>query len=154
MRTPLGVLERVQPAEGGLSPLAFILAATALGLTAVLASPLVHCPGIAIGFDNRRMAASPVAVPGLAAPDLARVGSVATLLAARGAGTYVIEGRIVQGREGLLAELRRIAANPARRDLPVLVKADRSQTLQSLADIVGAARAAGFPGILLATETR
>ena len=75
-------------------------------------------------------------------------------VSARGAGTYVIEGRIVQGRDGLLAELRRIAANPARRELPVLVKADRSQTLQSLADVLGATRAAGFPGILLAAENR
>lgn len=154
MRTPLGVLQRVQPAEGGLSPVSFILAATALGLTAVLASPLVHCPGIAIGFDNRKIAGSRLDVPALDTPDLARVGAVATLLSARGAGTYVIEGRMVQGREALLAELRRIAANPSRRELPVLVKADKSQTLQGLADVLGAARAAGFPGILLATETR
>lgn len=154
MRTPLGVLARVQPAEGGPSLPAFILAATAIGLTAVLASPLVHCPGIAIGFDNRPIATSTLAAPSLATPDLARVGAVATLLSARGAGTYVIEGRIVQGRDALLAELRRIAANPARRELPVLVKADKSQTLQGLADVVGTVRSAGFPGILLATETR
>ena len=60
----------------------------------------------------------------------------------------------MQGRDGLLAELRRIAANPGRRALPVLVKADRTQTLQGLADIFTAARAAGFPGILLATDSR
>jgi len=154
MRTPLGVLDRVQAADGGLSLVSVALAATALGLTAVLTSPLVHCPGIAIGFDSRAMTLKPLAVPALASPDLARVGAVATLLSARGAGTYVIEGRIVQGRDGLLSELRRIAANPARRDLPVLVKADKSQTLQSLADVLWAARSAGFPGILLATETR
>lgn len=154
MRTPLGVLDRVQRAEGGLSLLAIVLAATALGLTALLASPLVYCPGITIGFDNRRVSAQPIAVASTPTPDLARVATVATLVSARGAGTYVIEGRIVQGREALLGELRRIAANPARRDLPVLVKADKSQTMQGLADVFGAARAAGFPGILLATDPR
>ena len=154
MRTPLGVLARVQPSEGGVSLVSFVLAATAVGLTALLASPLVHCPGIAIGFDNRTIAASPLNAPTLSTPDLARVGAVATLLSARGAGTYVIEGRMVQGREALLAELRRIATNPARRELPVLVKADRSQTVQGLSDVLGAVRSAGFPGILLATETR
>lgn len=154
MRTPLGVLERVQPAEGGLSLVSFTLAAASLGLTAALGSPLVHCPGIAIGFDSRTIAVSPLNTPTLSAPDLARVGSVATLLSARGSGTYVIEGRLVQGREALLTELRRIATHPARRNLPVLVKADKTQTLQGLADVLSTVRAAGFPGILLATETR
>lgn len=154
MRTPLGVVDRVQPAEGGLSLVALALAASAIGLVALLASPLVYCPGIAIGFDNRRFASSHLEAPVTASPDLARVGAVATLVSARGAGTYVIEGRIVQGRDGLAAEFRRIASNPARRELPVLVKADKSQTLQGLADILTAARAAGFPGILLATDNR
>ncbi|MFZ9201957.1 MAG: ExbD/TolR family protein [Opitutales bacterium] len=154
MRTPLGVLEKVQPAEGGLSLLGLTLAATALSLTALLASPLAYCPGITVGFDERRFSVQDLSVAKTPTPDLARVGSVATLVSARGTGTYVIEGRIVQGREALLAEFRRIAANPARRDLPVLVKADKSQTMQGLADVFGAARAAGFPGILLATDPR
>lgn len=154
MRTPLGVLDRVQPAEGGLSLVAVTLAAAAVGLATVLASPLVYCPGIAIGFDSRQITARSLEVPVTRTPDLAKVGAVATLVSARGAGTYVIEGRIVQGRDGLLAELRRIAANPARRELPVLVKADKSQTLQGLADIFTATRAAGFPGVLLATDNR
>ena len=154
MRTPLGLIERVQPAEGGLSLLSLALAATSLGLTALVASPLVYCPGVYVGFDGRQVSARPLEVAGTNSPDLARVGAVATLVSARGAGTYVIEGRILQGRDSLLAELRRIALNPGRRNLPLLVKADKSQTLQSLADVFGAARAAGFPGILLATEPR
>ena len=154
MRTPLGVLEKVQPAEGGLSLLAFALAAIALGLTGVLASPLAYYPVMTVGFDDRRISTLALSVAKTPEPDLARVGSVATLVSARGVGTYVIEGRIVQGRDALLSEFRRIAANPARRDLPVLVKADKSQTLQGLADVFSAARAAGFPGILLATDSR
>lgn len=154
MRTPLGVIDRVQRADGGLSLLAITLAVVALGLTALLASPLVYCPGITIGFDSRSISAQPITVASTPSPDLARVGAVATLVSARGTGTYVIEGRIVQGREALLGELRRIASNPARRELPVLVKADKSQTLQGVADVFGAARAAGFPGILLATDPR
>jgi len=154
MRTPLGVVDRVQPAPGGLSVLSLALAAAAIGLTAIAASPLAHYPGIPIGFDNRVISARPIQVASTPSPDLARTAAVATLVSARGAGTYVIEGRIVQGRDSLLAELRRIAANPSRRDLPILVKADRTQTLQGLADIFAATRAAGFPGVLLATETR
>ncbi len=154
MKTPLGVLEKVQPAEGGLSLLALALAATGLILTGLLASPLAYCPGITVGFDQRPISAQALSVAKTTTPDLARVGSVATLVSARGAGTYIIEGRIVQGREALLGEFRRIATNPARRNLPVLVKADKSQTLQGLADVFGAARAAGFPGILLATDPR
>lgn len=152
MRTPLGVLGRVQPAEGGLSLACVVLAAVSLGLAATLASPLAYCPGIALGFEGRPSTLKVPRIGESGGADLARVGAVATLVSARGAGTYVIEGRIVQGRESLLAELRKVAANPARRDLPILVKADRSQTLQSLADTLAAARAAGFPGILIATE--
>lgn len=154
MRTPLGVLSRVQPAESGLSLPCIALAAISIGLTATLASPLVYYPGIALGFEGRPVAVQAPTLAAPANPDLARVGAVATLVSARGAGTYVIEGRILQGRDSLQAEFRRIAANPARRALPVLVRADRSQTLQGLADVLAAARAAGFPGILLATEPR
>lgn len=154
MRTPLGVLNRVQPAEGGLSLVAVTLATVALGLATALASPLVYYPGIAIGFDDRPVVVRSPLVPSTPTPDLARVGAVATLVSARGAGTYSIEGRIVHGRDGLLAELRHVASNPARRALPVLVKADKTQTLQGLADVVTTARAAGFPGILLATDSR
>ena len=154
MKTPLGVLARVQTAESGLSAISFILAATCLCFTAVLASPLVYCPGIYIGFDSQKVSARSLDIAKAESPDLARVGAVATLVSARGANTYVIEGRIVQGREALLIELKRIATNPSRRALPLLVKSDKSQTMQGLSDIFNAARTAGFPGILLATESR
>lgn len=154
MRTPLGVLSRVQAAESGLSLPCMALAAISIGLTAALASPLAYYPGIALGFEGRPVAVRAPTIAAPAHPDLGRVGAVATLVSARGAGTYVIEGRIIQGRESLQTELRRIAANPSRRALPVLVRADRSQTMQGLADVLAAARAAGFPGILLATEPR
>lgn len=154
MRTPLGVLGRVQPAEGGLSLPCVALAAVSIGLSAALASPLAYYPGVAMGFDGRPFALRTPTLSAPSNPDLARVGAVATLVSARGAGTYVVEGRIIQGRDSLQSEFRRIAANPARRALPVLVRADRSQTLQGLADVHAAARAAGFPGVLLATESR
>lgn len=154
MRTPLGVLGRVQLAESGLSAPCLALAALSIGLTVALASPLAYYPGVALGLEGRPVALRAPSVDSPAHPDLARVGAVATLVSARGTGTYVIEGRIIQGRDGLQAELRRIASNPARRALPVLVRADRSQTLQGLADVLAAARAAGFPGILLAAESR
>lgn len=154
MRTPFGILERVQPARGGLSLAPLALAAAALALAMSLAFPLAQYPGIPIGFDSRAFVAREIQAPATPAADLARTGAVATLVSARGASTYVVEGRIIQGRDALLAELRRVAANPTRRELPILVRADRTQTMQGLADVLTAARTAGFPGILIAADPR
>lgn len=151
MRTPLGLLERVPVGSPRLAATPVVLALACLALAGLLASPLAHYRGVYLSLDGA--AAAIPEVPTAARADLARVGAVATLVSARGEGTYLLEGRIVQGREALAAELRRIAANPGRRARPLLVRADRSQTLQSLAELIDAARAAGFPGILLAAET-
>jgi biopolymer transport protein ExbD len=150
MRTPLGILERVPVAPPRLAALPLVLALACGALAGMLASPLAHYRGLYLSLDG-----TPAAVPRVpttAQADLARVGAVATLVSARGEGTYLLEGRILRGRDALAAELRRLAANPARRARPLLVRADRSQTLQSLADLADAARAAGFPGILLAAD--
>lgn len=151
MRTPLGILERVPVGSPRLAATPVLLGLACLALAGLIASPLAHYRGVYLSLDG-----SPATVPEVPSSnraDLARVGAVATLVSARGAGTYLLEGRIVDGKDALAVELRRIAANPARRGRPLLVRADRSQTLQGLADLADAARAAGFPGILLATET-
>ena len=149
MKTPLGILERLPVPSPRLAATPILLGLSCLCLAGLLASPLAHYRGIYLSIDGA--AASVLSVPSATKTDLARVS--ATLISARGEGTYLLEGRIVQGREALSQELRRIATNPSRRTLPLLVRADRSQTLQSLADLMDAARAAGFPGILLAAET-
>jgi len=151
MRTPLGILERLPVVTPRLAATPVLLGLSCLCLAGLLASPLAHYRGIYLSIDGT--AASVLSVPSATRTDLARVAAVATLISARGEGTYLLEGRILQGREALSQELRRLAANPSRRTLPLLVRADRSQTLQSLADLMDAARAAGFPGILLAAET-
>lgn len=150
MRTPLGILARVPAEPPRLSAAPVLLGLACLALAGLLASPLAHYRGLYLSLDGA--AASVPEVPAATRTDLARVGAVATLVSARGEGTYLLEGRILRGKEALAAELRRIAANPARRSLPLLVRADRSQTLQSLADLMDAAREAGLPGILLAAE--
>lgn len=152
MRTPLGILERVPVGSPRLAAAPVLLGLACLALAGLLASPLAHYRGVYLSLDGAP-AAFP-SVPAATQADLARVGAVATLVSARGEGTYLLEGRIVQGRQALETELRRIAANPARRARPLLVRADRSQTLQGMADLLDAARAAGFPGILLAAEGR
>lgn len=152
MRTPLGILERAPVGAPRLAAAPVLLGLACLALAALLASPLAHYRGIYLSLDGSP--ASIPAVPVTTQADLARAGAVATLVSARGEGTYLLEGRIVQGRQALESELRRIAANPARRARPLLVRADRSQTLQGMADLMDAARAAGFPGILLAAEER
>jgi len=150
MRTPLGILERVPVGTPRLAATPVLLGLACLALAGVIASPLAHYRGVYLSLDGSP--ASVPRVPTASQTDLARVGAVATLVSARGEGTYLLEGRIVQGKDALATELRRLAANPARRGRPLLVRADRSQTLQGLADLTDAARSAGFPGILLAAE--
>ena len=151
MSSPLGIVDRAPAARPVLPWLAFLAALAALALTAAATAPLARLPGIYLALDGRAVA-TPSRLPAATSPDLARVGAVATLVSAQGEGVYLLEGRILKGREALLAELRRIAADTRRRDLPILAKADRSLTLQSLADLTDAAREAGFPGVLIATD--
>ncbi len=151
MSSPLGILDRAPAGRPALPWLAVLAALAALALTAAATAPLARLPGVYLALDGRA-AATPTRLPASSAPDLARVGAVATLVSAQGEGVYLLEGRILQGRDALLAELRRIAADTRRRELPILAKADRSLTLQSLADLTDAAREAGFPGVLIATD--
>jgi biopolymer transport protein ExbD len=151
MSSPLGILERAPAVRPAVPALAVVAGLSAIALTAALVAPLARLPGIYLALDGRAVA-TPSRLPSAGAPDLARVGAVATLVSAQGEGVYLLEGRILQGRDALAAELRRIASDPSRRALPVLAKADRSLTLQSLADLTDAARAAGFPGVLIAAD--
>ncbi len=153
MRTPLGVLEKVRPAEQGLDFVPLALALVCAALTFVLSSEFVYAPGMYVGFDNRPAAVSPsVKTPKLASGDLARTSLTVTLVSARGTGVFVVAGRVVD-RDGLGAELRRVAAagGSAR---PVLVKADASLTMQSFLEVCELARNAGFPGVLVAADER
>ncbi len=151
MSSPLGIVDRAPAGRPALPATALLAAFAALALTAAATAPLVRLPGVYLALDDRAVA-TPSHLPASSSPDLARVGAVATLVSAQGEGVYLLEGRILQGRAALGAELRRLAADPSRRALPVLAKADRSLTLQSLADLTDAAREAGFPGVLIATQ--
>jgi len=155
MRTPLGVLEKVRPAERGLdfAPLALALACAAL--TYVLSAEFVFAPGMYVGFDQRPGAvASTLETPrtAAAAPDLARTSLTVTLVSARGTGVYVVAGRVVD-RTGLGAELLRVAASGGSAR-PVLIKADASLTMQMFLEVCELARQAGFPGVLIAADER
>ena len=153
MRTPLGVLEKVRPAEQGLDFVPLALALVCAALTYVLSAEFVFAPGMYVGFDDRPGAVSPsLKTPKLTTGDLARTSLTVTLVSARGTGVFVVAGRVVD-REGLNAELRRVAAagGSAR---PVLIKADASLTMQGFLEVCELARGAGFPGVLVAADGR
>jgi len=153
MRTPLGVLEKVRPAERGLDFAPLALALVCAALTYVLSAEFVFAPGMYVGFDQRPGAvASALATPRTSAPDLARTSLTVTLVSARGTGVFVVAGRVVD-RTGLGAELRRVAASGGSAR-PVLVKADASLTMQVFLEVCELARQAGFPGVLVAADER
>jgi biopolymer transport protein ExbD len=153
MRTPLGVLEKVRPAERGLdfAPLALALACAAL--TYVLSAEFVYAPGMYVGFDQRPGAVSSVLeTPRMKTPDLARTSVTVTLVSARGTGVYVVAGRVVLSDQ-LGPELNRVAASGGSAR-PVLIKADASLTMKMFLEVCELARKAGFPGVLIAADDR
>lgn len=153
MRTPLGVLEKVRPAELGLDFVPLALALVCAALTYVLSAEFVFAPGMYVGFDARAGAVSPtLKTPKLAAGDMARTAQTVTLVSARGAGVFVVAGRVVD-RDGLELELRRVAAKGGSAR-PVLIKADASLTMQGFLEVCELARKAGFPGVLVAADER
>jgi biopolymer transport protein ExbD len=153
MRTPLGVLDKVRPAERGLDFAPLALALVCAALTYVLSAEFVFAPGMYVGFDQRPGAvASTLTTPRTAAPDLARTSLTVTLVSARGTGVFVVAGRVVD-RTGLGAELRRVAASGGSAR-PVLIKADASLTMQTFLEVCELARQAGFPGVLVAADER
>lgn len=153
MRTPLGILEKVRPAQLGLDFVPLALALACAALTYVLSAEFVYAPGMYVGFDARPGAVSPtLKTPQLATGDLAQTSLTVTLVSARGTGVFVVAGRVVD-RAGLNTELRRVAAagGSAR---PVLLKADAALTLQGFVEVCALARNAGFPGVLVAADER
>ena len=151
MRTPLGVLAKVRPAEQGLDLLPLALGGLALALVWTLVGHFVLVPGTYVAFDERVAAfARRPTVPRSAMPDLARPAASLTLVSARGTGIYVVAGRVID-RVGLRKELSRVAATGGR-DRPILIKADAALTMQAFVEVCALAREAGFPGVLIATE--
>ena len=151
MRTPLGVLEKVRPAERGLDFAPLALALTCAALTYVLSAEFVFAPGMYVGFDQRPGAvASVLETPRTKTPDLARTSLTVTLVSARGTGVYVVAGRVVN-RASLGAELRRVAASGGSAR-PVLIKADAALTMKMFLEVCELAREAGFPGVLVAAD--
>lgn len=153
MRTPLGVLEKVRPAERGLDFAPLALALVCAALTYALSAEFVFAPGMYVGFDQRPGAVSAtLETPSTKTPDLARTSLTVTLVSARGTGVFVVAGRVVD-RTGLGAELRRVAASGGSAR-PVLIKADTSLTMQMFLEVCELARQAGFPGVLVAADER
>ncbi|MBM3868503.1 MAG: hypothetical protein FJ384_06195 [Verrucomicrobia bacterium] len=153
MRTPLGVLEKVRPAERGLDFAPLALALVCAALTYVLSAEFIFAPGMYVGFDQRPGAVtSALETPRTTSPDLARTSLTVTLVSARGTGVYVVAGRVMD-RTGLGAELRRVAASGGS-TRPVLIKADASLTMQMFLEVCELARQAGFPGVLVAADER
>jgi biopolymer transport protein ExbD len=153
MRTPLGVLEKVRPAERGLDFAPLALALVCAALTYVLSAEFIFAPGMYVGFDQRPGAvASTLETPRTKTPDLARTSLTVTLVSARGTGVYVVAGRVVN-RDSLGAELRRVAASGGSAR-PVLIKADASLTMKLFLEVCELAREAGFPGVLVAADER
>jgi biopolymer transport protein ExbD len=152
MRTPLGVLAKVRPAERGIDFLPLALALVCAALTYVLSAEFVFAPGLYVGFDQRNPAVSSLTTPTLTQPDLARTALTVTLVSARGTGVFVVAGRVVD-RSGLDAELRRVAAAGGS-SRPVLIKTDISLTMQTFLEVCELARKAGFPGVMVAADQR
>jgi len=151
MRTPLGVLAKVRPAEQGIDLVPLALAGLALALVWGLVAHFTLIPGTYVGFDERVAAfGRRTSVPRSPSADLARTSAAVTLVSARGTGIYVVAGRVID-RTGLRKELSRVAATGGR-DRPILIKADAALTMQAFVEVCALAREAGFPGVLIATE--
>jgi biopolymer transport protein ExbD len=107
-----------------------------------------------VGFSNVRAAAnSHLTTPVTNVGDLAQTSTTVTLISARGAGVYVIDGRVVDDA-GLKVELQRLAADQTLLSRPVLIKADALLTMQSFISVCESVRRAGFPGVLIAADER
>ncbi|MSS99398.1 MAG: hypothetical protein CK541_05285 [Opitutia bacterium] len=153
MRTSLGVLEKVRPAETGLDFLPLALAFFCAGLIYTLSAEFIFAPGMYVGFDERAGAVTrTLQTPKLAAGDMARTSLTVTLVSAHGAGVFVVAGRVVN-RDGLEQELARVAAKGGAAR-PVLIKADVALTMQSFLEVCALVRKAGFPGVLIAADER
>lgn len=153
MRTPLGVLEKVRPAEQGLDFVPLALALVCAALTYAFSAEFVFAPGMYVGFNDRPGAVSPtLKTPKLATGDMARTSLSVTLVSARGTSVFIVAGRVVT-REGLEQELRRVFAKGGS-SRPILIKADASLTMQSFLDVCELARKVGFPGVLVAADER
>jgi len=153
MQTPLGVLAKVRPTERGIDFVPMALTFVCASLIYVLNSQFVFAPGLYVGFDNRPGAVSRnLKTPTTTVGDLARTSLTVTLLSARGAGVFVVAGRVVD-RKDLSTELRRVAAAGGA-GRPVLIKADAALTMQSFLEVCEMARKAGFPGVLVAADDR
>jgi len=155
MRTPLGVLEKVRPVERGVDFLPLALVVVCAGLLAVLGSYFIYTPGMYVGLSDRPAAlTSKLTTPRTNVGDMARTATTVTLISARGTGVFVVAGRVVD-REGLRLVLNSLAHDrPASLAHPVLVKADAAMTLQGFLTVCELARAAGFPGVLIAADER
>lgn len=152
MRTPLGILEKVRPAHKASETWPALLALSCAALVAILCSHFVYAPGMYVGFNNVRAAAnSHLTTPTTTLGDLAQTSTTVTLISARGAGVYVIAGRVVDDT-GLKMELQRLANDKTLLSRPVLIKADALLTLQSFISVCESVRKAGFPGVLIAAD--
>lgn len=149
-QTPLGILSRVRKARQGVDAAPLALAAVCAALVGALASDFVYSPGMYVGFDGSRSPAlsRTLEMPKVATAEMARTALTVTLVSTRGTGVYVVGGRVVDSA-GLGSELRRVAAagGSAR---PVLIKADGALMMRDFMSVCSAARAAGFPGVLIA----
>ena len=154
MRTPLGILEKVRPADRGVDYLPFVLFLVCGGLLAILTANFVYAPGMYIGFNTVPAANTKnINIPKSTVGDMAQTATTVTLLSARGTGVFVVAGRVVDNA-GLRTELHRIAQIKGSNLRPVLIKADAALTLQNFITVCDLVRAEGFPGVLIATEER
>lgn len=157
MRTPLGVLEKVRPAEQGLDFVPLALALVCAALTYALSAEFIYAPGMYVGFDERPGAVAPtLKTPKLPAGDLARTSLTVTLISARGTGVFVVAGRVVDrdGLRGALKDVMDTILKHGGAPRPVLVKADAALTMQGFLEVCELARKAGFPGVLVAADER
>ena len=154
MQTPLGILEKVRPADRSVDTLPFILFIVCGCLLTILSANFVYAPGMYIGFNTLPAANTKnINVPKSSTGDMAQTATTVTLLSARGTGVFVVGGRVVDNA-GLRTELHRIAQIKGSNLRPVLIKADAALTLQNFITVCDLVRAEGFPGVLIAAEER
>lgn len=153
MRTPLGILEKVRPAESGLDFIPLALALVCAALTYSLSAEFVFAPGMYVGFDQRLGASSrSLTPPKTAVGDMARTSATVTLLSTQGNSMFVVAGRVVNRAE-LLQTLGDVARERGAAR-PLLIKVDATLTMQGFIEVCALARQAGFPGVLIAADER
>lgn len=152
LTSPFGLTERIRKPDTGLdfTALATVLA-TALLLTLVVGSRFVYAPGITVGLSANTPANIELPVAAAGSGRLPGVYTTDTVLALKQDDMVIWNGRI-RSLDTLAKEFAASPVKPGETRGVLLVKADKSVSMQTFFEIVALARTAGYSGVQIAGE--